>query len=98
MIQIINENKPKNLREITFGINVDYLKPWFAERVFHFARFDVSQLENLFFWNSEITFKNSRKDNEMEWNSDKMQFDPHQMHENTMFAERVFHFAKCEVS
>ena len=40
---------------------LDCLKPWFAERVFHFAKSNVSQLENLFLLESRNHDKSSRK-------------------------------------
>ena len=39
-------------------------KPMFAERVFHFAKSNVSQLENILFWNSEIIIRIIYKHNE----------------------------------
>ena len=49
-------------------------KTRFAERVFHFAKSDVSQLGNLLFWNSGIMIKQQEKIMKIEQDFVKMRF------------------------
>ena len=57
------------LRKSNSVCPLDCLKPWFAERVFHFAKSNVSQLENLLFG-----IQKSRSANHVNTNRNHMLF------------------------